>query len=299
MDVHLIDGTYELFRQFFGQKGHLPPSEPGDDVAATVGVLNTVLATIEQGGTHVAVATDHRIESFRNEIWPGYKTSAGVDPALLAQFPVLEASLEAFGICVLAMDELEADDGLASAASVAIEDAAVDRVLIWTPDKDLAQCVRGDRVLQMDRRNSAILDERAVVEKYGVLPESIPDYLALVGDSADGFPGLRGWGRQSASAVLAAYRHLESIPPDEKDWHPQLRSRVRSANTLAGRLRDEMELALLFRDLATLRIDPGLVPPVAALAWSGPGERYRDVASYMRAPKLAQRAEDLAARRAS
>ena len=294
MDVHLIDGTYELFRQFFGQKGRSREAKDGLDVAAVVGVLSSVLTMLEEGATHLAVATDHRIESFRNEMWPTYKTSAGVAPELLAQFPVLEDALAVMGVPLLAMDELEADDGLASAAAVAADDPAVGRVLIWTPDKDLAQCVREDRVVQVDRRNKALLDESAVVAKFGVLPESIPDWLALVGDSADGFPGLAGWGKQSAAVVLSHYVHLEAIPPDATSWDPALLKRVRSAPTLAARLAEERELAWLFRDLATLRVDRSLVAGTAGLEWNGPLDTFGSMADYLGSPRLAERAAALA-----
>lgn len=293
MDVHLVDGTYELFRQFFGQKNRRPRAADGTDVAAVVGVLGSVLTMVSEGATHVAVATDHRIESFRNDLWPGYKTSAGVAPELLAQFPLLEEALVACGVFLLAMDELEADDGLASAAAVAEAASEVDRVLIWTPDKDLAQCVRGSRVVQVDRRNKALLTEEAVLAKFGVLPTSIPDFLALVGDSADGFPGLRGWGRQSTAAVLRHYPHLEDIPADPADWAPELTAVVR-APALGARLVEDRELALLFRDLATLRVDPTLVPSVDLLRWRGPGADFDVLARTLSAPALADRAHALA-----
>jgi 5'-3' exonuclease len=296
MDVHLVDGTYELFRQYYGQKGRPKAAADGLDVGAVVGVMGSVLAMIDDGATHLAVATDHRIESFRNELWPDYKSSAGVDPALLAQFPILERALGSLGIAVLAMDELEADDALASAAAVAAVDPRVGRVSIWTPDKDLAQCVRGERVVQVDRRSGTICDEEAVVAKFGVRPESIPDWLGLVGDSADGFPGLRGWGKQSAAAVLWRYGHLEQIPPAATEWDPELAKRVRSASTLADRLSAELALALLFRDLATLRIDRSLVASVDALEWSGPTAEVDEVAGYLGSRRIAERAVALAAR---
>lgn len=292
MDVHLVDGTYELFRQYFGQKDRRLRSADGTDVAAVTGVVGSVLTMLSEGATHLAVATDHRIESFRNDLWPGYKTSAGVAPELLAQFPVLEDALAACGVYVLAMDELEADDGLASAAAVADDDEEVDRVLIWTPDKDLAQCVRGSRVVQVDRRNKALLDEAAVTAKFGVPPTSIPDFLALVGDSADGFPGLRGWGRQSTAAVLRHYPHLEEIPLDAADWAPELRSTVR-APALSARLAEDKALALLFRDLATLRIDRELVSTVESLRWKGPRDDFEAFALDLSSPALAARARDL------
>ncbi|MGO9197826.1 MAG: 5'-3' exonuclease H3TH domain-containing protein [Acidimicrobiales bacterium] len=296
MEVHLIDGTYELFRQFFGQKGRVHEATDAVDVAATTGVLSSVLTMIDEGATHLAAATDHRIESFRNDLWPGYKTSAGVAEELLAQFPILEASLEAMGVKVLAMNDLEADDGLASAAAIAEADPAVTRVLIWTPDKDLAQCVRGQRVVQVDRRNNVLYDEAAVVAKYGVAPASIPDWLALVGDKADGFPGLPGWGKQSAAAVLSHYLHLEQVPADVASWEPAVAGRVRSAPALAERLHDEFDLALLFRDLATLRVDRSLVAGTESLKWEGPRETFPEMAAYLRSTRLSERATELASR---
>ena len=296
MDVHLVDGTYELFRQFFGQKGSRT-SPDGTDVAAVAGVVSSLLTMLDEGATHLAVATDHRIESFRNEMWPGYKTSEGVAPELLAQFPLLEEAVAALGVFLLAMDELEADDGLATAAEVAAADARVGRVLIWTPDKDLGQCVRGTRVVQVDRRGGVVIDEEGVLAKFGVLPESIPDWLALVGDSADGFPGIPGWGKKSASAVLGHYLHLEAIPPDPAAWDPAVLAKVRSAPALAARLVEQADLARLFRELATLRIDESLVPGVEALAWRGPEANFARVAAGLSSPGLASRAESLASRR--
>lgn len=295
MEVHLIDGTYELFRQFFGQR-HRTERTDGTDVAATVGVLSSLLTMFEEGATHLAVATDHKIESFRNDLWPGYKTGEGIDPLLLAQFPLLEESLAAMGVAVFAMDELEADDGLASLAAIAERSPEVDRVLIWTPDKDLGQCVRGSRVVQVDRRNQRIMDEAGIWEKFGVAPSSIPDWLALVGDSADGFPGIAGWGKQTASSLLAHYGHLEKIPLEPTAWEADLRKRVRSVPTLCLRLQEDFELALLFRDLATLRLDNELAPGPAALFWSGPREGFAELASSLSAPRLAERADRLASR---
>lgn len=294
MEVHLIDGTYELFRQFFGQKSkRLSPD--GQDVAAVAGVVSSLLTMIDQGTTHLAVATDHKIESFRNEMWPTYKTSAGVAPELLAQFPVLEEAVAALGVALLAMDELEADDGLASAAAVCDADPDVDRVLIWTPDKDLAQCVRGSRVVQVDRRNKALMDEPAVIAKFGVEPLSIPDWLALVGDSADGFPGIAGFGKQTAAVLLRRYLHLEEIPEDASSWDADVLARVRSSATLAGRLRDERQSAFLFRELARLRVDPALVDGASSLCWHGPTAEFAEVTTRLGSPRLLERAEALAA----
>jgi len=227
------------------------------------------------GATHVAVATDHVIESFRNDLWPGYKTSAGVDPDLLSQFPLLEEALVSAGVVVWPMVEFEADDALAAGAVAAARDARVERVIICTPDKDLAQCVRGDRIVQLNRRTRATSNEAAVVQKFGVLPDSIPDYLALVGDAADGYPGLRGWGAKSTAAVLAKYRHLESIPDDWRDW------RVNAANpgALARTLSENRENARLFRTLATLRTDIDLFDDVDVLRWAGPTASFAELAS--------------------
>ena len=263
MDVHLIDGTYELFRHFYA----LPSArdESGREVAAVRGVLASVLGMIRDGATHVAVATDHVIESFRNGLWPGYKTGEGIEPDLLAQFNLLEETLSAAGIVVWPMVEFEADDALAAAAATAARDARVDRVIICTPDKDLAQCVRGTRVVQLNRRTRVTLDEVGVIQKFGVPPESIPDYLALVGDAADGYPGLPGWGAKSTAAVLAKFLRIESIPSDCGEW----RVKVANAGVLARTLSAERDLALLFRTLATLRTDIDLFDNVDELQWRG------------------------------
>jgi len=264
VDVYLVDGTYELFRHYYA----LPSARDRDgrEVAAVRGVLASVLGMIHHGTTHVGVATDHIIESFRNRLWPGYKTGAGIEPDLFAQFQLLEDALSAMGVAVWPMVEYEADDALAAAASAAARDARVDRVIICTPDKDLAQCVRGTRIVQMNRRTRLIRDEAGVVAKFGVPPASIPDYLALVGDAADGYPGLPGWGAKSASRVLARYGHLESIPADWRTWN------VNAANpaALAGTLAHERDRALLFRTLATLRTDIRLFDAVDQLQWNGP-----------------------------
>jgi len=273
LEVHLIDGTYELFRHFYA----LPSArdEDGREIAAVRGVVGSVLGMFSAGATHLGVATDHVIESFRNDLWPGYKTSAGVDPDLLSQFPLLEEALALAGVVVWPMVEFEADDALAAGAAAAARDARVERVIICTPDKDLAQCVRGDRVVQLNRRTRETRNEAAVVQKFGVVPESIPDYLALVGDAADGFPGLRGWGAKSTAAVLAKYLHLEAIPPDWREWRVNATNAGALAHTLAG----EREHALLFRTLATLRTDIALVDDVDALRWTGPTAGFADLAS--------------------
>ena len=267
MDVYLIDGTYELFRYY-----HAVPSArdaQGMEIGAVRGVLGSVLGMINRGATHVGVATDHIIESFRNRLWPGYKTGAGIEPDLYLQFPLLEEALAAMGVVVWPMIEYEADDALASAAAAAARDSDVSRVIICTPDKDLAQCVEGARVVQLNRRTNVIRDEQGVIEKFGVPPASIPDYLALVGDSADGYPGLPGWGAKSAAAVLARFGHLESIPADPKQWHVNA-----SASTLSATLERNRDLVLLFRDLATLRTEIPLFESIDELRWKGPTPEF-------------------------
>ena len=243
--------------------------EGGREVAAVRGVVASVLGMINSGARYVGVATDHVIESFRNELWPGYKTGDGIEPDLLAQFPLLEDALTAAGIATWPMVEFEADDALAAAAAAAARDPRVERVVICTPDKDLAQCVRGTRIVQMDRRRRIVRDEAGVVEKFGVRPESIPDYLALVGDAADGYPGLLGWGARSAAAVLARFGRLESIPRDSREWTGVNAARPAA---LAYTLHRQRDLAFLFRDLATLRLDVPLFDSVDELRWRGPAE---------------------------
>ena len=273
MDVYLIDGTYELFRHYYAlPRAH---DQDGREVAAAKGVLSSVLGMMRDGVTHLGVATDHVIESFRNDLWPGYKTGAGIDPDLLSQFTLLEEALSAAGIAVWPMVEFEADDALASAAAAAAEDPRVDQVVICTPDKDLAQCVRGSRVIQMDRRRRVRRDEAGVLAKFGVPPVSIPDYLALVGDAADGYPGLQGWGAKSAAAVLAKYGHLEAIPRDSREW----RVNAMNAAALARTLERDFELAVLFRSLARLRTDVPLFREVEELRWSGPRAGFQEFAA--------------------
>jgi len=268
MDVHLIDGTYELFRHFYAVPSARDAN--GLEIGAVRGVVGSVLGLINRGATHIGVATDHVIESFRNRMWPGYKTGAGIDPTLLGQFGLLEESLTALGVTVWAMVEEEADDALAAAARIAAEDPEVRRVLICTPDKDLAQSVRGIRVVQWHRRGNKIVDEDGVIARFGVGPASIPDYLALVGDAADGYPGLPGWGAKSAAAVLAKFKHIEAIPDDPAEW------RVNAANAggLARTLSRDRELALRFRELATLRADLPLFESIDALRWNGPSPDF-------------------------
>ena len=273
MDIYLVDGTYELFRHYYA----LPSAKDSDgrEVAAVRGVLASVLGMIKGGATHIAVATDHVIESFRNELWPGYKTGEGIEPDLLAQFPLLEDVLSAAGVVVWPMVEFEADDALAAAAVAAAGDARVESVIICTPDKDLAQCVRGTRIVQLNRRTRVTLDEAGVMKKFGVSPESIPDYLALVGDAADGYPGLPGWGAKSSAAVLAKFTHLESIPADYREWHVN----AVNASGLAATLSREQQSALLFRTLATLRTDIVLFDDVDQLRWNGPTPAFDSLAA--------------------
>jgi 5'-3' exonuclease len=268
LDVHLIDGTYELFRHFYAVPSARDVS--GMEVGAVRGVLRSVLGMIDGGATHVAVATDQIIESFRNDLWPGYKTGAGVDPELMAQFPLLEEALAAAGVVVWPMVEFEADDALAAGAELAAADPRVRHVIICTPDKDLGQCVRGTRVVQLNRRTRTTIDEEGVVKKFGVMPESIPDYLALVGDAADGYPGLPGWGAKSTAAVLAKFLHLEAIPADWREW----RVNATNAGALANTLAEERDRAMLFRTLATLRTDIPLFENVDELEWNGPKAEY-------------------------
>jgi len=279
MKVHLVDGTYELFRYHFALPSHVTAA--GREVAATRGAMGTVLQLLEEGATHVGVATDHVIESFRNDLWPGYKTGDGVDPMLKRQFQPLEDSLVAMGVATWPMVELEADDGLASAAHYAAQQKRVHRVCIWTPDKDLAQSVVGDRVVQIARRTNEVRNEDGVVEKFGVPPSQIPDYLALVGDSADGYPGLPGWGAKSSATVLARFRHLESIPADCGDWHVD----VANAGSLARTLTAQRDLALLFRTLATLRTDIPLFADVEELRWSGPKPGFEQIGARLDAAR--------------
>ena len=293
MDVQLVDGTYELFRQYFGQPSR--QGEDGREIGAVRGVLLSLVAMLADGATHVGVATDHVVESFRNDLWPGYKTGEGIEPELWSQFWVLETALEALGLTVWPMVELEADDALASAAAVAKDDPRVDKVLICTPDKDLAQSVVGRRVVQLDRRTGTLTDEDGVRARYGIAPASIPDWLALVGDSADGFPGLSGWGRRSASVVLARYGHIAAIPDTVADWDNEVIRAVRGAPNLAARLGSQRELAMLFLSLATLRIDTSLLGDVEELRWRGPAPNFEAMSRYLREGALGARMTALAA----
>jgi 5'-3' exonuclease len=292
--VYLIDGTFELFRYFLSPAAAFDRRTP-EELRAVRGVVGSVLGMLEGGVTHLGVATDHVIRSFRNALWPDYKTEAGVDPRLLAQFQPLEEALSALGVTVWPMVEYEADDALAAAAAMAAADARVEQVVVCTPDKDLAQCVRGDRIVQLDRRTRERRDESGVRRKFGVPPPSIPDWLALVGDSADGYPGLPGWGARSAAALLARYGHLDHIPELAADWDVP----VRGAERLAGTLRDQRQRALLFRELATLRVDVPIGAGVDALGWTGPRPAFATWAARLGAPSLHERASALATARAA
>jgi 5'-3' exonuclease len=284
MKVHLVDGTYELFRHFFAVPAAMDAN--GQDVGAVRGVLGTVLSMIERGATHIGVATDHVVESFRNDLYAGYKTSEGVPPPLLAQFPILETALLSMGVVVWPMVEFEADDALASAAAKAAADPTVHQVVICTPDKDLGQCIVGARVVQLDRRRGIVRDEAGVVEKFGVVPESIADYLALVGDSADGYPGVSGWGPKATALTLSRYLHLEAIPKNWQEWHPS----IRKARTLAATLFDAWNDVLLYRTLATLRLDAPTFDTVDALRWTGPGRDFEDCCRRLQSLDLFARA---------
>jgi 5'-3' exonuclease len=290
MNVHLIDGTYELFRHFYSPAAAVDTAGP-EELRAVRGVTASILGMIQGGATHLGVATDHVIESFRNSLYAGYKTGVGIDPVLWSQFQPLESALDSLGLAVWPMVEFEADDALAASALIAAADERVAQVIICTPDKDLSQCVRGTRVVQLERRTGVVRDEQGVIEKFGVRPVSIPDYLALVGDSADGFPGLPGWGSKSAAALLARYIHIEMIPRSARDWDVDVRGAAKLATTLAG----QYETALLFRVLATLRPDAPVGESVDDWRWSGPRPGFAEWAMRMGDPSMAERAERLAA----
>jgi 5'-3' exonuclease len=291
VDVHLIDGTYELFRHFYAVPA--ATATTGAEVGAVRGVLSSVLSVIERGATHLGVATDHVVESFRNDLYPGYKTSDGVPPELLSQFPILEEALEAMGVVVWPMVDYEADDALASAAAKAAKDDRVGQVFICSPDKDLSQCVAGTRVVQLDRMRNIVRDETGVVAKFGVNPRSIPDYLAVVGDSADGFPGIPGWGQKTAALTLSRYPHLEDIPKDWQEWPPS----IRRARMLSESLSDRWSDALLFRTLATLRLDVPVFDAVDDLRWMGPRSNFAELCNRMKASALLGRAISARAQR--
>lgn len=289
--IHLVDGTWELFRHHFG----MPSGVRSREGAAVRAVARSLAGLLESGATHVGLATDHVVESFRNDLWAGYKTGAGIDPHLFAQFPLLEQVVAACGITVWAMVEFEADDALASAARVAAADPEVAQVVICSPDKDLAQCVRGSRIVQWDRRTDETRDEDGVYAHFGVRPAQIPDWLALVGDSADGFPGLKGWGARSAAAIVDAYGSLEAIPADPTAWSVP----VRGAARLAGVLGDDYEAAMLYRRLARLRDDLDVLPDgVEGIRWRGPTNKLGELAAKIGAPELPERLTAIAAGRA-
>ncbi len=291
MKVHLVDGTYELFRHYYALPSEI--NDAGQEVAATAGVVGSILAMLEHGATHIAVATDHVIESFRNDLWAGYKDGSGIEPEVLSQFGLLEDALRALGVVVWAMVEYEADDGLGAGAAMAAADERVEQVLICTPDKDLSQCVSGTRVVQLDRRKREVRDEEGVVEKFGVTPLSSPDYLGLVGDTADGYPGLPGWGAKSASTVLARYEHIEEIPPSEKDWDVSVRGAAKLANTLEAK----RDLALLFRRIATVDVRAPVSNSVDELHWSEPLEGFGEISERLLTPRLVERARQAAVAR--
>src|SRR6202040_3051992 len=284
MDVYLVDGTYELFRHFFAVPAAKDAS--GQEIGAVRGVLTSVVSMIERGATHIGVATDHVVESFRNDLYPGYKTAEGVPAELLSQFPILEEALEAMGILVWPMVYYEADDALASAAAKAAQDERVNQVFICTPDKDLGQCVVGTRIVQLDRRQNIVRDEPGVFAKFGVNPQSIPDYLAVVGDSADGFPGVARWGAKAAALVLSQYPHFELLPKDWQQWHTS----IRKARLLSGSLFSSWDEALLFRTLATLRLDVPVFDTAEDLRWKGPRPEFGDYCLRMKSRDLLARA---------
>jgi 5'-3' exonuclease len=283
MDVYLVDGTYELFRHFFA----VPSAKDanGQEIGAVRGVLTSVVSMLERGTTHLGVATDHVVESFRNDLYPGYKTAEGVPAELLSQFPILEEALEAMGVLVWPMVYYEADDALASAAAKAAQDERVNQVFICTPDKDLGQCVVGTRIVQLDRRQNIVRDEAGVITKFGVTPQSIPDYLAVVGDSADGFPGVTGWGAKAAAQVLSQYSHLELVPKDWRQWQTS----IRRARLLSESLLSAWNDALLFRTLATLRTDVPVFDTIEDLRWKGPASSFAEYCRRINAPDLLRR----------
>ena len=289
MKVHLVDGTYELFRHYFGAPSHI--TSEGYEVGATRAVLASMLSLLEQGATHIGIATDHTITSFRNELYEGYKDGSDIDPDISGQFHILEDLLEAAGFIIFPMVEFEADDALASAAVRSTVDKRVDQVVICTPDKDLGQCLTPDhKIVQYDRRKKLEMNYEAIIEKFGVRPESIPDYLGLMGDTADGFPGLQGWGAKSSSSVLAVYNHIEHIPEDPEKWEVS----VRGAKKLAATLNENQSLALLFRQIATLSYDAPTFGSIDELHWEGPGSDFVQIAEKLDASRLIERAERLA-----
>ena len=288
MRIHLVDGTYELFRHFFGAPSHI--TSDGKEVGAVRAVANSMLSLIEQGATHIGIATDHVITSFRNELYEGYKDGSEIDPVILSQFLPLEEALDVLGFTVFPMIEYEADDGLGAAAHKAAQHPEVQQVIICTPDKDLGQCLTSDeKIIQYDRRKQARITYQTVIEKFGVSPESIPDYLGLVGDTADGFPGIKGWGAKSSASLLSHYHHIENIPNDFKEWIPQ----VRSSQKLSETLNDDYELALLFKLIATIDYDAPTFETVDDLRWSGPKQNYDAFLRSIDGERIIQRLESI------
>ncbi|MAT02009.1 MAG: flap endonuclease [Acidimicrobiaceae bacterium] len=291
MNIHLIDGTYELFRYFFGAPSHI--TEEGQEVGAVRAVANSMLTMVEEGATHIGIATDHVITSFRNELYDGYKDGSGLDPVILGQFSLLEEVLEAIGFTIFPMIKYEADDGLGAAAHKAIKNPHVEEVIICTPDKDLGQCLTADeKIIQYDRRKKERITYQSVIEKFGVPPESIPDYLGLVGDTADGFPGLKGWGAKSSSALLAHYQHIEQIPNDHNDWIPQ----VRSSQKLSQTLNDDYDLALLFKLIATIDYEAQTFESIDELEWKGPQKDFNKILEKVDGERLIAKVTRLADR---
>ena len=288
MQIHLVDGTYELFRHFFGAPSHI--TSDGKEVGAVRAVANSMLSLIEQGATHIGIATDHVITSFRNELYEGYKDGSEIDPVILSQFLPLEEVLDVLGFTVFPMIEYEADDGLGAAAHKAAQHPEVQQVIICTPDKDLGQCLTSDeKIIQYDRRKQARITYQTVIEKFGVSPESIPDYLGFVGDTADGFPGIKGWGAKSSASLLSHYHHIENIPNDFKEWIPQ----VRSSQKLSETLNDDYELALLFKLIATIDYDAPTFETVDDLRWSGPKQNYDAFLRSIDGERIIQRLESI------
>ena len=288
MKVHLVDGTYELFRHYFGAPSHI--TSEGHEVGATRAVLASMLSLLEQGATHIGIATDHTITSFRNDLYDGYKDGSDIDPVISGQFHMLEDLLEAAGFIIFPMVEYEADDALASGAKRSMMDERVDQVVICTPDKDLGQCLTSDhKIVQYDRRKKLLMNYESIIEKFGIPPESIPDYLGLMGDTADGFPGLPGWGAKSSANVLAFNNHIEQIPDDSEKWEVS----VRGAQKLAETLKENRSLALLFREIATLRYDAPTFGSIDELQWEGPGSDFIQIAERLDATRLIERAEQL------
>lgn len=288
MRIHLVDGTYELFRHFFGAPSHI--TSDGREVGAVRAVANSMLSLIEQGATHIGIATDHVITSFRNELYEGYKDGSEIDPVILSQFLPLEEVLDVLGFTVFPMIEYEADDGLGAAAHKAAQHPEVQQVIICTPDKDLGQCLTSDeKIIQYDRRKQARITYQTVIEKFGVSPESIPDYLGLVGDTADGFPGIKGWGAKSSASLLSHYHHIENIPNDFNEWIPQ----VRSSQKLSETLNDDYELALLFKLIATIDYDAPTFETVDDLRWSGPKQNYDAFLRSIDGERIIQRLESI------